>query len=402
MSEDKKISVARFAGDVYDLDLRVYEALGSSLGRVFTADRKRNVKAVEDAITGGREHIVRSEVALIGNMARTIPDPKVRREIMGQYSQLMKTMNLILQGYRDEGIRNQHKAELDELNLKERFGKTDNLIICIGRSYGCGGEYIGFGLADTLHADYYDAEILSAILKSREERPDNSASSESGSDDIKMTYNWQDTGKNVNPGLAYIEKSESVKEHIHKINICHGLPPRDAIFFHQTDLILDLAKRKNFIIMGRCADQILTNNNVPHISIFLTAPEELRIQRIMNLNQVDHKTAKKQVRQVDKAHASYYKYFSGKEWGDANNYDLCINTSIFGVQGTIDFILRMIGLEDRHGIHGASNINNIKSGGLKQPRNPETVYEPVTAGRNGEGIPGDTGSSALLLRASDR
>ena len=108
MSEDKKISVARFAGDVYDLDLRVYEALGSSLGRVFTADRKRNVKAVENAITGGREHIVRSEVALIGNMARTIPDPKVRREIMGQYSQLMKTMNLILQGYRDEGIWNQH------------------------------------------------------------------------------------------------------------------------------------------------------------------------------------------------------------------------------------------------------------------------------------------------------
>ena len=51
----------------------------------------------------------------------------------------------------------------------------------------------------------------------------------------------------------------------------HGLPVQDAIFFNQSDLICDMAKKEDFIVMGRCADVILTNNHIPHISIFITA-----------------------------------------------------------------------------------------------------------------------------------
>ena len=64
----------------------------------------------------------------------------------------------------------------------------------------------------------------------------------------------------------------------------HGLPVQDAIFFNQSDLICDMAKHEDFIVMGRCADVILTNNHIPHISIFITAPFEQRLRRAMELH----------------------------------------------------------------------------------------------------------------------
>ncbi len=64
----------------------------------------------------------------------------------------------------------------------------------------------------------------------------------------------------------------------------HGLSKRDAIFFNQSDLICDMAKHEDFIVMGRCADVILTNNHIPHISIFITAPFEQRLRRAMELH----------------------------------------------------------------------------------------------------------------------
>lgn len=368
MSEkDRNDEIMQFANDVYDLDVRVYEAVGSKLGRVFTEDRRMNVQAVAHALSEGREHIVRSEVALIGNMARTLPDDDLRSEIMTSYGQLVQRMESLIQGNMDIGVCNVHRAELNELNLRERFGKKDHLALCISRSYGCGGGYIGFKLADAFHADYYDAEILSAVLKNGEE-----SEGEARARRQELAYRWQDSSSKANPGLAYVEKHTSMRERIHRINKYHGLPTRDAMFFYQTDLILDLASRKNFVIMGRCADQILTNHNVPHVSIYLTAPEEQRIQRVMNINHVDHKTAKKQLREVDHAHASYYKYFTGKEWGDAKNYDLCINTSIFGVQGTIDFVLRALGKEPiEFPDEGGSPAGSVVPEDWESPKNPE-------------------------------
>ena len=106
----------------------------------------------------------------------------------------------------------------------------------------------------------------------------------------------------------------------------HGLSKRDAIFFNQSDLICDMAKHEDFIVMGRCADVILTNNHIPHISIFITAPFE---QRLLDLD-----------------HQDYYHFFTGRKWGNASNYDLCLNSAAYGIDGSVDFILRML---DREG-----------------------------------------------------
>ena len=72
-------------------------------------------------------------------------------------------------------------------------------------------------------------------------------------------------------------RDRSLKDHIKYFSRYHGLNRQDAVFFNQSDLICDMAKKEDFIIMGRCADAILTNNGIPHISIYITAPIEQRI-----------------------------------------------------------------------------------------------------------------------------
>ena len=83
--------------------------------------------------------------------------------------------------------------------------------------------------------------------------------------------------------------------------------------------------------MGRCADVILTNNHIPHISIFITAPFERRVQRAMEMHpDFNEKKAKHMLRQLDRQHESYYRFYTGRRWGNADNYDLCIKSDTFG------------------------------------------------------------------------
>jgi cytidylate kinase len=123
----------------------------------------------------------------------------------------------------------------------------------------------------------------------------------------------------------------------------HGLPEKDALFFNQSNLIRDLARYEDCIIMGRCADVVLTNNNIPHISIYITAPLEQRIHRVMLINEgLTEKQAKKMVNRIDRNHVHYYKNYTGRVWGKSSNYDLCINSACYGIEGSVDLILRML------------------------------------------------------------
>ena len=115
------------------------------------------------------------------------------------------------------------------------------------------------------------------------------------------------------------------------------------MFFNQSDLICDMAKKEDFIVMGRCADVILTNNHIPHISIFITAPFERRVQHIMELHKdYNEKKAKKMLKQLDRQHQDYYNFYTGRRWGNADNYDLCMNSAAYGITGSVDLILRML------------------------------------------------------------
>ena len=85
----------------------------------------------------------------------------------------------------------------------------------------------------------------------------------------------------------------------------------------------------------------LQNNHIPHISIFITAPERRRIQRFVEINQnITVKQAKNGSNQRDKRHLKTYKFYTGRKWSKASNYDLCINSASYGINGSVEMIMR--------------------------------------------------------------
>lgn len=340
MANEEK-DLRSLAGRIYDLDEEVYRELGSALGRVFNGKKEDCIEETVRMMQERNEaHILRNELALISNMARTIPDSASKRQIMVKYDEILKEVTELPTSFIKGDILDQKMAQLNMLNLQSRFSESDHLIICIGRTYGCGGSEIGFTLADTLKINYYDVEIFDEVLK-RLEAEKNTVHDRGG-------YPYKKGGKdsrqylNELPAFAPAKKS-TFREKLKEFNRYHGLPKKDAVFFNQSDLLCDMAKKEDFVIMGRCADAILTNNRIPHVSIFITAPLEQRIHRVMEVRGVENeKKARHMLARLDKAHIKYYKYYTGRNWGKARNYDLCINSASYGIQGSVDLIMRMI------------------------------------------------------------
>ena len=318
------------ANRMYDLDAEVYQILGSGLGRVYNGRRDTTVRELAKMmgdVTKG--HYLRSEMALIGNMARTIKDRGERARIMSLYNEILKQIESLPSSFASVDIRDEDLASLNQLNLDNRFGEDNHLIICIGRTYGCAGTDVGFALADKLKINYYDTEIFTEVLERLE------AEKDSVRDRASFAHK-----QNLNQNLG--EEKRSLKEHFREFNRYHGLPKADAIFFNQSDLLADMAKKEDFIIMGRCADVILTNLRIPHVSIFINAPFEQRVRHVMTTDELDYKGAVKLLKKLDRQHSHYYNFYTGRQWGNSVNYDLCINSASYGIDGAVQLIERLV------------------------------------------------------------
>ena len=329
--------IRELAEHIYDLDCEVYANLGSSLGRVFNKDREKCVgELVELLMTRPDGNLVRSELALIANMARTIPDKEERRLCMSEYNRILRAVMSLPTSFAGGDVIDPKLAKLNEFNVQNRFSEKDHLIICISWAYGSGGIDVGFKLADKLKINYYDAEIFQAVQKRLEAEQD-ALYDVSGYSHVSRTIDQS-------PASAFKpERRKTIREKIRAFSRYHGLSTRDAVFFNQSDLLCEMAKKEDFIIMGRCGDAIMTNNNIPHISIYITAPMEQRIHRAIEVNKgLDVKKAKRLLKRLDHEHASYYNFYTRKKWGHANNYDLCINTASYGIDGAVEFIYKMI------------------------------------------------------------
>ena len=318
------------ANRIYELDTEVYGILGSGLGRVFSGKQESVCRDLAKLMAAPTKiHYLRSEIALIGNMAKTISNREVKARVLEEYEAIVKEVESLPDFFGTEDILDEDIARMNRMNLSGRFGEVDHLIICISRTYGCAGTDIGFALADKLGIGYYDTEIFTEVLERLE------AEKDSFRDRSSFAHH-----QNLNQNLG--EERRTFKEKLREFNRYHGLPKGDAIFFNQTDLLCEMAKREDFIIMGRCADVILTNNRIPHISIFIDAPFEMRIRRVMNTDDLDYKGAVKLLKKLDKQHRRYNEFYTGYEWGNAVNYDLCINSAAYGIDGSVELIERVI------------------------------------------------------------
>ena len=122
--------IRELAESIYDLDAEVYAQLGSSLGRVFNRDRKRCVDELTHLmLTRPQGNLVRSEIALIGNMARTIENKEERKLVMTEYNRILTEVMSLPTSFASGDVINAELAKLNTFNLKNRFSENDHLIV---------------------------------------------------------------------------------------------------------------------------------------------------------------------------------------------------------------------------------------------------------------------------------
>ena len=198
---------------------------------------------------------------------------------------------------------------------------TSNLIITIGRQSGSGGKEIGQKVAEKLGVKCYDKELLALAAKesglceelfqSHDEKPTKSFLYSLVMDSYSFGYT----------SSGYMD-----------------MPINHKIFLAQFEAIKALADREPCVIVGRCADYAL--EDYPNrVSIFVTGDDKAKIKRLAERNNVTEAKAKEIMMKTDKERSSYYNYYSSKKWGDVRSNDLCDNSSVLGIEGTVDLII---------------------------------------------------------------
>ncbi len=121
----------------------------------------------------------------------------------------------------------------------------------------------------------------------------------------------------------------------------NNLPLNHKVFLAQFEAIRHIAEKESCVIVGRCADYALAENP-DMISIFITGEFDDKVASISKNNNISTDKAKDFVNKTDKKRSSYYNFYTGKTWGAAKSYDLCLNSSILGYDGCVDLIIDYI------------------------------------------------------------
>ncbi len=122
----------------------------------------------------------------------------------------------------------------------------------------------------------------------------------------------------------------------------YNQPVSDKIFFRQAEIIRKLADEGACVIVGRCADYILEKHpDLLRVFLFGELKDRVARKEAMNL-EIEESDMTKHVQNTDKKRSRYYRHYTGKVWGDRDNYDLCINTSVIGINETVELLKRLV------------------------------------------------------------
>ena len=195
---------------------------------------------------------------------------------------------------------------------------NNNLIISVGRQLGSGGRIIAKMLAEEFGCKFYDREVL------------NLAAKESGFCE------------------EFFEKNDERKGFLDQIFHMHVPFISDSSFYDnglsqenlfrlQSDAIRKAATESPCVFVGRCADYVLREHR-NMVTVFVTADIDERIKNVCHRLNCSPDEARKLIESREDTRSSYYNYYTGKRWGDSSSYDLCINSSVLGLEGTKEFI----------------------------------------------------------------
>lgn len=200
----------------------------------------------------------------------------------------------------------------------------NNFAICIGRQLGSGGREIAKLVADSMGLPFYDKEIItvaaaqSGLASELFERADEKPSSNI-------------MGNVTGMSIPFIYDGVVSQNSF----ICN-----DNLFHLISDAILKLYEGGPSVFVGRCADYVLRDKqNV--LTVFITANDKDRIARLCRYENITQEEAAVKIRESDKKRAEYYGYYTFKKWGNAASYDMCLNTSVLGIQEIVERIIRL-------------------------------------------------------------
>ncbi|MCI8788210.1 MAG: cytidylate kinase-like family protein [Lachnospiraceae bacterium] len=199
-----------------------------------------------------------------------------------------------------------------------------NTVITIGRQFGSAGREIGEKVAEYFGIKCFDKDLLTRaaqesgfceeMIKNHDERPTNSFLYNLVMDTYSFGYN----------NSSFVD-----------------MPISHKVFLAQFDTIKKIADEGPCVIVGRCADYALADrSNV--VDLFIYSDEASKIKRIMERYDLSEAKAKDMIVKKDKQRQSYYNYYSSKKWGRADSYDLCINSGVLGVEGTVNLIVQYV------------------------------------------------------------
>ena len=180
------------------------------------------------------------------------------------------------------------------------------IIINIGRQFGSGGKNTAEILGQKLGVAVYDTELITEAAK------------KSGFSKDFLTTSDEDTN-------------------FFKLGFNNSFISNNSFFQIQSDAIRNIAEQGSAIFVGRASDYILRDMDC--LDVFITSPLEVRAKRISERRSISIEAAGALIAKKDRRREAFYNYVTFGNWGMASNYDLCIDSSILGIEGTADFII---------------------------------------------------------------
>lgn len=210
---------------------------------------------------------------------------------------------------------NSQKDKTVEYASNENKENDKHIVITIAREYGSGGRYIGKLISDKLGIKLYDKELISKVA------------SKTGLSEEYIEDNEQKRGNtdNLNNGYYF------------------GLNNADELYVAEAEIIKKIASTESCVIVGRCADFILKDDeNV--IKVFVYSSMENKIKRVNEIYGIEKANAQKEIKRINKLRANHYKYYTERDWQDNSNYDICINSDALGVEKAAETICKLVEL----------------------------------------------------------
>lgn len=195
---------------------------------------------------------------------------------------------------------------------------ADHMIITIAREFGSGGREVGKLVADKLGFPYYDSELIKM------------AAEESGYSEDYVRTHEQKLPNNLLYDLYTQYYAYGTDEQ----------PKYEALFEAEQNVMKSLAEKKSCVIVGRVSNYVFRKYE-RSLHVFISAGMEHKIQRVVKRDNMEPKEAEKKIKKVDLERKNHCKYFTGTEWGMADNYDLTLRTDAFSVEDAAEAIVSL-------------------------------------------------------------